>query len=409
MTANIHAPSSAVPAMPIGRLRVALHAVVIGGIAFLTLVDLFATQAILPSLVRHYGVSPAAMGFAVNACTIGMALSGLAIALLGRRLDRRKGVVACLVLLAGPTVLLAHAPNLEIFTLLRVVQGVFMSAAFTLTLAYLSERAGEGPGSIAAYVTGNVASNLFGRLLSAAVADHLGLASNFYVFACLNLAGAVLAWTVLTRSADRMGSRPAASPMGMIAGWRDHLANANLRAAFAIGFCILFAFIGIFTYVNFVLVRAPFALDAMSLGFVYLVFVPSIMTTPLAGRGARLFGTRRAFWASLAAAAVGLPFLLASNLIALLAGLALVGAGTFFAQAVATGFVGRMATRDRAAANGIYLASYFLGGLVGSVVLGLVFMRHDWPGCVAAIGLSLAVAALLGVRLKAAGASPAAS
>ncbi|MGE0096487.1 MAG: MFS transporter [Alphaproteobacteria bacterium] len=392
-----------------GRIHAASHAAVIAGIAFLTLVDLFATQAILPSLARAYGVSPGAMGFAVNACTIGMALSGLAIALLGGRIDRRKGVVVSLLLLAVPTALLAHAPNLQIFTLLRVTQGLFMSAAFTLTLAYLSERAGEGPGSIAAYVTGNVASNLFGRLLSAAVADHLGLASNFHVFACLNLAGAALAWTVLTRAADRMGPLPAAPAMNMVAGWRDHLANRNLRAAFAIGFCILFAFIGTFTYVNFVLVRAPFALDAMALGFVYLVFVPSIMTTPLAGHAARLFGSRRMFWASLAAAAAGLPLLLASNLIALLAGLALVGAGTFFAQAVATGFVGRMAIRDRAAANGIYLASYFLGGLVGSAVLGLVFMRHDWPGCVVAIGLALVIAAVLGVRLKPVGVSPAVS
>ena len=47
--------------------------------AFLTVVDLFATQAILPSLTRHYGVSPAAMGFAVNASTLGMAFSGLAV------------------------------------------------------------------------------------------------------------------------------------------------------------------------------------------------------------------------------------------------------------------------------------------------------------------------------------------
>ena len=49
---------------------------VIGLTAFLTVVDLFATQAILPSLVRHYQVSPAAMGFAVNASTMGMAVSG---------------------------------------------------------------------------------------------------------------------------------------------------------------------------------------------------------------------------------------------------------------------------------------------------------------------------------------------
>jgi len=49
------------------------RSVIIGLTAFLTVVDLFATQAILPSLTRHYQVTPAAMGFAVNATTMGMA------------------------------------------------------------------------------------------------------------------------------------------------------------------------------------------------------------------------------------------------------------------------------------------------------------------------------------------------
>ena len=38
-----------------------LRSVVIALIAFLSLVDLFATQAILPSLTKHYGVTPAAI------------------------------------------------------------------------------------------------------------------------------------------------------------------------------------------------------------------------------------------------------------------------------------------------------------------------------------------------------------
>ena len=50
---------------------VVVRSLVIGLTAFLTVVDLFATQAILPSLARHYHVTPAAMGFAVNASTMG--------------------------------------------------------------------------------------------------------------------------------------------------------------------------------------------------------------------------------------------------------------------------------------------------------------------------------------------------
>lgn len=45
----------------------------IGLIAFLTLVDLFAAQAILRSFAAAHGVPAATMGVTVNASTIGMA------------------------------------------------------------------------------------------------------------------------------------------------------------------------------------------------------------------------------------------------------------------------------------------------------------------------------------------------
>ena len=86
---------------------------VVAAMAFFTVVDLFATQAILPMLAAAYGVTPSAMGMAVNACTLGMAVAGLATALFSRRIDRRNGVVASLVLLAVPTALLALAPDLD--------------------------------------------------------------------------------------------------------------------------------------------------------------------------------------------------------------------------------------------------------------------------------------------------------
>jgi len=363
--------------------------------AFLTVVDLFATQAILPSLARHYGVTAGAMGFAVNASTMGMAIAGLGVALFSRHLDRRIGILVALILLAIPTTLLASAPNLTVFTLLRVAQGLCMASAFTLTLAYLGENTGpaDTASAFAAYITGNVASNLIGRLISAAVADHFGLASNFYFFAALNLAGAVLVYFTVHK-APPMQAMPsiARSPF---AAWAAHARKPALRAAFGIAFCILFAFIGTFTYVNFVLVQEPFLVGAMMLGFVYLVFLPSILTTPLAGRAVRSLGTRGTMWSSLALAGLGLPLMLTPNLVAVLTGMVLVGVGTFFAQATATGFVGRAATADRGAASGIYLACYFAGGLVGSAVLGQFFDRFGWHACVAGIALSLAVAIAL--------------
>ena len=364
---------------------------IVGLIAFLTVVDLFAAQAILPSLAQAYGVTPAAMGLAVNASTLGMAVAGLAVAAFGARLDRRTGIVASLTLLAVPTTLLALAPGLASFAGLRIAQGLFMAAAFTLTLAYLGERCS------AAYITGNVASNLFGRLLAASVADGLGLPATFLALAGLNLAGAALVAVALSRAEPAMAAAPGRSPLS---AWAVHLSDPRLRAAFALGFCILFAFIGTFTYVNFVLVRPPLSLAPMSLGFVYFVFLPSILTTPLAGAAVARFGTRPTLRGALGLAALGLPLLLAPALPAVLLGLALVAVGTFFAQAVATGFVGRAAQVDRGAASGLYLASYFGGGLVGSFVLGRLFDGFGWGACLAGIALALATGTLLAARLR---------
>ncbi len=396
LSAEMHSDAMQMHAQSPG---VALRSIVIGLTAFLTVVDLFATQAILPSLTRHYNVTPAAMGFAVNASTIGMAVAGLVVGLLSPHIERRHGILLSLVLLAVPTSLLAVAPDLMVFTALRVAQGLCMASAFALTLAYLGEQcsAMDAGGAFAAYITGNVASNLIGRLVSAAVADTFGLAWNFYFFAALNLGGAALVYFTIARVKPMQAMPATQSPLAAMIG---HFRNAPLRAAFGVGFCILFAFIGTFTFVNFVLVRPPLSLGMMDLGLVYFVFLPSIVTTLLAGRAVARFGTRPTIWGAFIVAGTGLPLMLSSHLPQVLTGMVLVGVGTFFAQACATGFVGQAARENRGLASGTYLACYFGGGLAGSAVLGQLFDRYGWTACVTGIGASLLVAALLTARLR---------
>ena len=369
---------------------------VIGLISFLTLVDLFAAQAILPSLTKAYGVTPAQMGFAVNASTLGMAAAGIVMAFLASKINRRQGIWISLALLAVPTALLGSMPDLMTFTALRIVQGVFMASAFTLTMAYLAEQysARDVASALAAYVTGNVACNLFGRLMSASLASSFGLEINFYVFAALNLAGATVVFFALKRM-----SPMSAMSHSVFSAWIAHFRKPPLRAAFGLGFLILFVFLGTFTYVNFVLARAPLAVSPMTLGFVYFVFLPAILTTPLAGRAAVRFGSRPTFIGSFIVAALGLPLLLVQELDYVLVGLVLIAVGTFFAQAAATGFVSRTATVERGAASGIYLASYYLGGLVGSAVLGFVFDSFGWDATIATLGVALLLAGALSLQI----------
>ena len=366
-------------------------------IGFLTLVDLFAKQAILPSLAKVYDVAPAKIGLAANASTLGMAISGLLMGVVSGALERKRAISLSLLVLSIPTSLLAFAPNLTVFAILRVTQGIFMAAAFTLTLAHLAERCEvRTANALAAYVTGVVASNLIGRLTAAYVASLIGAEQSFLFFAVLNLAGAALVAMTLDRNApERM------TPIGRFwSPWLEQLANPALLRTFAIGFLILFGFIGVFTYVGFVLMRPPHALSMTALGLVFLVFLPSMITTPLAGAVARMKGPGRACSISLAVALLGLVLLLVPNLFVVMLGMTLVGVGTFFAQAVATGHVGRIARGHKAAASGLYLSSYYCGGLAGAAVIGILFDSYGWAAAVGGVFVALGLEAFLGWGLR---------
>jgi MFS transporter, YNFM family, putative membrane transport protein len=369
---------------------------IIAIISFLTLIDLFGAQALLPQIIVAYKASAGLAGVAVNAATLGMAVSGITVAWFADRIDRKRGIWICLALLSIPTALLCLTDDIWVFMALRVIQGTLMAAAFTLTMTYLSEQCEVMAigGALAAYITGNVASNLFGRLAAVAMAGATGLSGTFIFFAALNIAGAVFAYVMI---GPRDGSPPkrGGSPL---AAWRRHFAVPSLRATFGIGFLILFIFVGVFTYVNLYLVK-DVGLAPMSLGLVYLIFAPAIITTPLAANQVKRYGSKRAMFVSLGAVLGGMLLTLSSSVWIILCGLSIIGMAIFFAQAAATGYLSKSVTNDRAQANGLYLTSYYLGGLMGAIILGQINMANGWLGTAAALGAVILVAMSLALYI----------
>ena len=211
-----------------------------------------------------------------------------------------------------------------------------MATAFSLTLAYLGERysAENAVGAFAAYITGNVASNLVGRLIAAEVTEHrrpLGELLHLCRAQSARRRARLLHHSAHRRRADaaddgqrrRHGELARALPAAPAAARRlrhrllhpvrlhRHLHLRQLRP-----------------------VAAAAVVGMMELGFIYLVFLPSIITTPLAGHAAkqaRHAATR--CWRRLATAGRACRSCCSSRLSLVLAGMVLVAVGTFFAQA----------------------------------------------------------------------------
>jgi YNFM family putative membrane transporter len=86
------------------------------------------------------------------------------------------------------------------------------------------------------------------------------------------------------------------------------------------------------------------------------------------------------------------------SLPAILIGLALCCTGVFAAQSASTGYIGIVAKEARAAAVGLYVMFYYIGGSAGAAIPGRFWARGGWPACVALIaGTQILIIALAGL------------
>jgi predicted MFS family arabinose efflux permease len=359
-----------------------LAAVVFAG--FCAFVTLFAPQPLLPMLAREFRVSAGAISLVVTVSTLAVALAAPFVGSVADRFGRKRVIVPAAFLLAVPTLMAASAANYGQLLFWRFLQGVCTPGIFAVTIAYINEEWDSGAGAAtSAYVTGTVLGGFSGRMVAALVAANASWRWAFLVLGAMNLAGAfaIRAWL----PAGRRFQRARAGAPGGVGAMLRHLRNPTLAATYAVGFCVLFTQLGTFTYVNFYLAAPPFLLGTTALGLLFVVYLVGAFITPVAGRAIDRLGHRFALVAAFGVGAAGLCITLVHSLPAIMVGLMLACTGSFIGNSAGASYVGSAAKESRAAAVGLYVSFYYLGGSAGSAVPGFFWTRYGWPGCVALI------------------------
>ncbi|HLN23980.1 MAG TPA: MFS transporter, partial [Patescibacteria group bacterium] len=215
----------------------------------------------------------------------------------------------------------------------------------------------------------------------------------FGVLTLFSLTCAAMVWGWLP-AARHKPKALAAAPAG-VGAVIDHLRNPALLATFVAGFAVLFSMVATFTYVNFHLSLPPFSLSTPQLGMIFLVYPIGAVVSTRSGAIIRRLGRRRAMMLAVATSCAGLLTTLSPDLTLVLAGLALYVIGVFLAQSAAMGYVGQAARHAKSTALGLYVCFYYIGGSVGAVVPGWLWLHAGWLGCVALILATMSASALL--------------
>src|SRR5262245_675418 len=355
--------------------------VLAGSAAFL---DLYATQPLLPLLARTFHATAFDVGLTITAPAIAVAMSAPLIGRLADRVGLRRVILGSAFLLAVATALAATATTLGQLIGWRLIQGLMTPGIFAGTVAYIHEvwpvsRAGR---ATAAYMTGTIMGGFTGRAVAGLVASDLNWHASFIALAFLNfvVAFALLVWLPPEPKRPRVPEHHLHGSSVI-----EHLRNGQLLATYAIGFCVLFTQVAMFTYVTFYLAAPPFNLSTAALGWLFVVYIVGVIVVPFGGGWIDRYGHRVGLAAAMAMGAVGAFLTLVPSLPVVAIGLALCSTGVFVAQASTSSYIGAVTTRDRALAVGVYSTFYYIGGSVGGALPAALWSLGGWRACVALI------------------------
>ena len=370
------------------------RALAVATAGFAAFVNLYSPQALLPELAGEFGVGAGEISTLMTAGTAAIALTAPFTGALADVLGRKRLITAAMFAVVVPTLIMMLATSVPQLVAWRFVQGLLLPPIFTVAVAYVGDEwpPADVPRVAGLFISGSSVGGFTGRFVSGVVADLAGWRASFAVIALLTLIAGLIVTFALPRERRFVRSGGfLASALQMFA----HVGNPRLLAIYAVGFGVLFNFIGTFTYVSFHLAGAPYFFTPTLLGAIFVTYLGGSLIVPWVGRAILIFGRRRFVLGIIALWSMGALLLLAPPVAAIIAGLTVCATCGLVCQAVSTGYVITTAKEGRSSAAGLYASMFYLGGSAGAFLVGLVWNAFGWGGCVAVIVATQAIMAAI--------------
>ncbi|KUN01094.1 MFS transporter [Streptomyces yokosukanensis] len=372
-----------------GRLIVLL-AVACG----MTVANLYYAQPLLSSLRDVFHLSTAAAGSLITLTQVGYVIGMLFLVPLGDRLEKRSLVMALLTVTTAALVAAGLATNFPMLLIASLVSGATSVVAQILVPFAASLAPDHARGRIVGRVmSGLLTGILLSRTLSSLVSDLAGWRVVYLGSAFLMAALALTLRSTLPRQAPTTTIpylRVLHSTLQLI---RVHpaLLRRGLYQAAMFG-----AFSAFWTTISYVLTGPGFHYSPIGVGVFALVGAAGAAVAPFAGQWADRKLTRPMTGAAfvLAALAFALAGLGRHHIVLLALAAVLLDMAVQATLILGQHTVYQLDPHARARLNSAFIATFFLGGALGSQLGSLTFHSGGWTA-VTALGAALPVLAFL--------------
>jgi len=356
-------------------------------VTILAISALYAPQPLLPVIVASFGVSATSAAALTTVSFVPLALAPLFYGPFLERFDALRLLRWGVVLLAISEGLFFLASDFSQLLLLRLGQGLLIPALLTAAMTYLSTTSVAGHVSrvMAAYIAATIVGGLLGRVCSGFFASLLGWRSSFLILG-FSLLIAYLLLLPLKAPAAENAKKAGGS-------WRllpQILGRRLFRRVYLMVFCFFFAFAALMNFIPFRLYEISGAADEWRVGLIYCGYLMGVVSALSAVRIKERFGSERlVIITGLALYLVALMAMLLPSIPVLFLAMFLFCGAMFLVHATATGWLNRLSEHHKGTVNGLYVASYYGGGMLGSLVPGFVYQAWGWGAFILLLALAI--------------------
>lgn len=360
--------------------------------------SLYSTQAILPTLVDNMGLSSTEAAMTVSAATGALALCVVPASILSERFGRGHILLISAVAATGVGLIVPLTQQGWQLIVVRGLQGALLSGAPATAMAWLSEELDDKalPRAMGLYIAGTSVGGLTGRLIPTGLVEISTWRWALFGSALVSLAFAITAWLLLPAQRNfRPKSIHLTTESRALLG---HWGNRDLALLFLTAFLSMGTFVSMYNFLTFRLID-DFGLAPSLAGLAFLFYLSGTVL----GSGWNAGGANRPRENPVLLGCtftVGIAFC-AGNLPLTLLGMIAFTVGFFAVHSTASGWVGQIATHDRAEASSMYVFCYYFGSSVVGACAGLLFDALSWPLFIAFFtAVALALTALTWTKIK---------
>lgn len=367
---------------------------------FITFMNLYITQPILPLFSKEFDVSPAYASLSLSLTTFSLAVSLVIVGSLSEAWGRKRMMTISIFTASILTLAIAFSPTFEVLLVLRIIQGVAFAGLPAIAMAYLGEEMNSRDLGMAMglYISGNSVGGLAGRIIMGTLTDLFNWQVGMICIGVLSLLISIYFVTALPQSKH---FKPQKLQLGSLtSSLVSHLKDTTLLKLYGIGFFLMASFVTLYNYIGFKLLAPPYSLSTTIVGSIFIVYLVGTVSSTWFGNLANKHGRQRILLSGIALMLIGSLITLNGILFLKIIGITILTFGFFGAHSIASSWVSHRAKHDRAQASSLYLFFYYFGSSVGGTAGGFLWSKFGWEGVIALITFFLLISFVLVILLK---------